>query len=991
MDFKKGEIADFENGQNDFHQRLQSLASSLLNDDWSYFSSLLNQVDFEVLPKLTLEKKPTNDDNLVVSNSECDSLKISKVNFFISLPVELSIIDVLWTLLFACLCKDGGNPIEQYSYANLIDDGVFIGERNEYLKRVNFQTYKLFAPYFSNYLLWKNNAIEYAEKNYESEEDCTIFSLDLKEFFYSVDVDFVTLPSLSEADEDSVEEFKKLSFLTRIIQQIHSIYSKKISKVRKGIDGKTILPIGLPSSGYISNLYMLDFDRKISHVNGVGYYGRYVDDILIVKNGATNVSDSFDLLLSTFPGIFKQNSGSNSICLFDSENITIQKSKVKVIKVFKDYSESILTRLKTDIATPSEPRLMPNIDLSLDDFQKLVYGGPNESIKVRDATKPDINQKYLMKYLSDYLFGHKNTFKDENRNEPLTKREREIQEQIKKTLSTTLLLHLYPKWGLIFAFAFLYSSDKKLFVDLVNRAKDAVSDLAFSSEESSIFEVKKTYVLDSLRRSLRTCLDIAISSSFALTLNGKGISSTITTKTRETGKRLRKSNMFNLRLCAFPMLSFSKKQPKNLYSVDLEKYLSRYNQNEIDRSKLSLSPSFLRPQDFFIFNAMKEIDSLNSLNYKNIYSQYLAIYKDFGFTDEPLMEIKLPSGKDYKKVEVLTDPNKGLKNRNEMVYVAIGNMNLSKHGMIRNNHTLDFRQTSFKRKKELYRLLSGSYLPRYKGLVNQTQNPENSKDNIEADRKEALFPVDFLVLPEASVPLEWLPEIAEFSRRSQIAVICGIKYVPLSTGIVNSVATILPLMSQKKHRSAFVFLREKNFYAPEEKQRIVDSNHLLHDPKTILNYVFDWRDVRFSVFNCYELTDIMSRAVVTKDYLDLLIATEYNKDVAYFSNITESASRDLFCYVCQVNSSNFGDSKIIAPLRGYRKTIASISGGEKDTIHIAGINISTLRKFLSEEYDPPFIDYGNSVKKAENTARLKNKEYAKLLDFNSTSANKNKQ
>jgi hypothetical protein len=75
----------------------------------------------------------------------------------------------------------------------------------------------------------------------------------------------------------------------------------------------------------------------------------------------------------------------------------------------------------------------------------------------------------------------------------------------------------------------------------------------------------------------------------------------------------------------------------------------------------------------------------------------------------------------------------------------------------------------------------------------------------------------------------------------------------------------------------------------------------------------------------------------------LLIASEYNRDTNYFSNIVESISRDLHVYFAQVNTSQFGDSRITQPSRTEIKDILKLKGGENDTILVGKIDLGKLR------------------------------------------------
>ena len=51
-------------------------------------------------------------------------------------------------------------------------------------------------------------------------------------------------------------------------------------------------------------------------------------------------------------------------------------------------------------------------------------------------------------------------------------------------------------------------------------------------------------------------------------------------------------------------------------------------------------------------------------------------------------------------------------------------------------------------------------------------------------------------------------------------------------------------------------------------------------------HLCQWKGIQFTVYNCYELTDIVHRCIFRSD-LDVLFAVEYNKDINYFSNISK--------------------------------------------------------------------------------------------------------
>ena len=80
----------------------------------------------------------------------------------------------------------------------------------------------------------------------------------------------------------------RISTLTRLIKQVFVKYYEIISPFRNDFNhlkkNEYPLPIGLFSSMILGNIYLKSFDDKIRNHKDIIYYGRYVDDILVVAN-----------------------------------------------------------------------------------------------------------------------------------------------------------------------------------------------------------------------------------------------------------------------------------------------------------------------------------------------------------------------------------------------------------------------------------------------------------------------------------------------------------------------------------------------------------------------------------------------------------------------------------------------------------------------------------------------------------------------------------
>ena len=95
----------------------------------------------------------------------------------------------------------------------------------------------------------------------------------------------------------------------------------------------------------------------------------------------------------------------------------------------------------------------------------------------------------------------------------------------------------------------------------------------------------------------------------------------------------------------------------------------------------------------------------------------------------------------------------------------------------------------------------------------------------------------------------------------------------------------------------------KRHYAPDEIEGVTKMGCVPAIGKTM--ELYDWNNLWFTVFCCFELSDIQSRGRF-KSLVDMMFAVEFNKDVRYFGNILDSTSRDLHCRCIQVNDSRYG-------------------------------------------------------------------------------------
>ena len=208
---------------------------------------------------------------------------------------------------------------------------------------------------------------------------------------------------------------------------------------------------------------------------------------------------------------------------------------------------------------------------------------------------------------------------------------------------------------------------------------------------------------------------------------------------------------------------------------------------------------------------------------------------------------------------------------------------------------------------------------------------------------------DLFVLPEFSVPYEFVPSLAKYSDKNQMAIIAGLEHWNVKDVIYNFLVSIIPV-SINGVKDAVVLYRLKNHYAHIEELIIRGFGYKVPKPIPFRYDLINWRNLYFTSFYCFELADTYHRSIF-RSKVDLLIASEWNKDTPYFSNIVEALSRDLHCYIAQVNTSQYGDSRLTQPTESARKDLMKLKGGKNDTILVEELNVNLLREFQLKHFE----------------------------------------
>ena len=204
--FIKKKIAEFESDDGCFQQTFDVLAKALISENSAYFEELINQLDYRVFPKrLVAASAPTS----TIVGTIDHHKNIAKVNFFIDVPIELLILDCLWTL---CIAKISNKKYgtQACSYAGKFKASVFYFDQDDLYEGIDWESNRCFEPYYENYSRWQKDAFSKLRQGLLVQNQLML-SLDLKSFYYSVRFEFDSLSALLSDDS----RLSEISFISQ--------------------------------------------------------------------------------------------------------------------------------------------------------------------------------------------------------------------------------------------------------------------------------------------------------------------------------------------------------------------------------------------------------------------------------------------------------------------------------------------------------------------------------------------------------------------------------------------------------------------------------------------------------------------------------------------------------------------------------------------------------------------------------------------------------
>lgn len=218
--------------------------------------------------------------------------------------------------------------------------------------------------------------------------------------------------------------------------------------------------------------------------------------------------------------------------------------------------------------------------------------------------------------------------------------------------------------------------------------------------------------------------------------------------------------------------------------------------------------------------------------------------------------------------------------------------------------------------------------------------------------------MDYIVLPELALPSRWFVPFAHKLRQAHASLIAGIEYIPAGGKAVHNEVWASLRSASPDGIGYLVYPQDKQRPAPNEEPMLAELDQLKLEPKVMWTLphphppVIAHGEFRFSMLICSELTNIAHRAAL-RGHVDALIVPEWNIDLHTFGALVESAALDMHAYIVQVNCRAHGDTRIRAPRReDWDRDVVRLRGGTHDYVVIGEIDYWALREHHSVHRRP---------------------------------------
>lgn len=201
-----------------------------------------------------------------------------------------------------------------------------------------------------------------------------------------------------------------------------------------------------------------------------------------------------------------------------------------------------------------------------------------------------------------------------------------------------------------------------------------------------------------------------------------------------------------------------------------------------------------------------------------------------------------------------------------------------------------------------------------------------------------------LVLPELSLPQQWLREVIRHLsfKAPYLSIIAGLEYNVVLKTVYNEAVCFVP----RTFATAAAWIWTKGRAAHEEGPLLVKNGFKFGTRGEARRFaVMSTEHGRFVPLICSELLEVDSRARLL-DRVDIVMVPAWNKDLLTFEYFVHAASLDLHSFVAIANNGIYSDCRVRAPYEDHwRRDACRLSSRGENEIVAADLPVDLLRDF----------------------------------------------
>lgn len=961
--------------EDNLKKNLQKILDAFQSSDEQYFLGISK--GYWLCPKKISFKNDGNKDKKsfpspIFSNPEkqfsVDNVEKFELRIVENLPIEFHIITTLWI-----------NKIGERFDKKLSDNAYGNRLRRHKDKTLNLQALGSFNSYLHYYQAWRDNGLKAIRNSLENNKNVVAITADFSAFYHNVDAEFIASSIFHE----------KLGIkLEKDDREFTELIIKMLSHWADNTPLKHGLPVGCSISAIVANMALALFDEAIEKEIAPLYYGRYVDDIILVLENTNNFSSSLDVWewirkrIDTLD--FGKEDKSKIVYHHDkalnsalSESTThelfFEQNKTKVFLLDSPSGLAFLDSLEHQIKErSSEWRSLPELPSDNHIASMLLTACNKTGEDADNLRKADVlstrRAMFAMK-LRDFESYCRNLQPD------AWKKQRTAFLKTIDSYFTNLncFFDMFRYFSRILSIAtecgdyeFVISIATKIYKNC-----NLLSSKAYKVSGEDAKDPKKNYNLFMEYISWSFVESIIASVSFPLSEKINTIFQQCPwlkiTETLDIKKLHQDFSGYDLALKPFRYYSFYKDFNWPFDRTGAWATFFYADPNNI--------PMFINSHDFIRLLWLTK-HCIKNLDYPGIPQAWIFPTRPFNMAELYLCIIN--AFEHQAHIAAILCTIRGYAKQADKMpqkYVdKVKEQNKSNNIFNVQNENIG---SQIRIALASWKTENSSWI----AAANKENDPDSSRYYRLAHLLNCILrsheKIDYVVFPELSIPPRWFLGLANKLKSSGISLIGGVEYIHDEKDIVHNQVWCSLLHKGLGFTQSVITRHDKNEPAIHEREELMNyANKTLipENPDKICS-IIQHGEFYFGILICSELTNIDYRAKF-RGNVDAIIVPEWNSDTEMFGSLIEASAYDIHAFIVQCNDRQYGDTRIRIPAKKHHnRDIVRVKGGEEDFFVVGKLDIDRLRAFQSFNVSPT----GNEAPFKPVPAGFKIAKYRKVL------------